>query len=145
MDKHRVKRILDRGQGVLRRDQHRMNLYLNAVPIVPRHAQKLDLIAELMGIADILRGNLRDSLGVNLGEGHTGVKRQAGHNRDLSARVVAFHIRGGIRLGITQLRGLGQRLLVIHAFVGHFAQNIIGGAVDNSHDLGQMIARQGLL
>ena len=66
----------------------------------------LDAITEFLGIGHIFAGNVTDTFGVGGVKLQWNTKRDRGQNGQLVGRIDAFHIKGGIRFGITQLLGL---------------------------------------
>ena len=143
--KHRVEGVADRRKRMLLRDQHRVNLDLDLIVHQLCDTEKFDHIAEFLCIADVIGGDLCDPFHVDIFECHLGVECQGGHDRDLSSRVVAFHVRRRIRLRISKLCGLCQRFLVIHPLFRHLCQDVVRGSVNDSHDLRQHAAREALL
>ena len=122
-----------------------MHARFDAVRRVARHAQQLDRAAHLAGKADVGCSNARDALADHVREAHAGVEADGCHDGNLASRVVALNVRGRVRLGIAQLGRLCQRLVKLHAVLRHAGQDVVGGAVDNAHDLGQLVAGEALL
>ena len=75
-----------------------------------------------------------DALDVRLVELHGDAEGDGAHQRDLVRGVHALDVEGGIRLGITELLGVGEGLGEIQALVAHFREDEIGGAVDDAGD-----------
>ena len=67
-----------------------------------------------------------------------------GEDRRLGAGVVALDVGGGIALGVPELLGLGQRLGVRRARLGHAGEDEVGRAVDDAHDPADVLAGQRL-
>ena len=66
-------------------------------------------------------------------------------DRHFPGCIQAFNICGRISLRITKLRGKCQSFLKFHSFLCHFRQDKVGGSVDNSHHLRDLISGQTLL
>ena len=145
MDKHCVERIADCRERMLLRDQHRVNLDLDLIVHQLCDTEKFDHIVEFLCIADVIGGDLCDPFHVDIFECHLGVECQGGHDRDLSARIVTFHISRRIRLRVAKFRRLRERFLIIHSLFRHFRQNVVRGPVDDSHDLRQHTSCKTLL
>jgi hypothetical protein len=59
--------------------------------------------------------------------------------------VPAIHIQRGIRLGITQFLSLPERVLEGEACIGHAAEDVVRGAVDDSGKRMDAVADEGVL
>ena len=71
-------------------------------------------------------------------------ERDAGDDGGLGPGVVALHVGGGVGLGEAERLGLGQRVGVGGAGLGHLREDVVGGAVDDPHHPGDALARQRL-
>ena len=69
---------------------------------------------------------------------------QAGDDGRLGPGVVALDIGGGVALGVAQALGLGQGIGVAGPLLGHAGEDEVGGAVDDPHHPGHVLAGEGL-
>jgi hypothetical protein len=97
-------------------------------------AQQLDAVAELLGVADVLRSELGDALDVGLVELHRDAERDGAHDGRLVRRVDAFDVEGRVGLGVAQALGFLQHHVEVEALVAHLGQDEVGGAVDDAGD-----------
>ena len=58
--------------------------------------QQLDGVASLVGGRDVIGGDLRNTLAVDIVEGQAGVEAQGCQDGSLRGGVVALHVSGGI-------------------------------------------------
>ena len=144
MNKYGIEGISDCGKRMAVRDQCGMYFYFNSFTGKLCNTKQFDHIAEFFCIPYILRSDLRDTFRINLRKRHAGTKSDGCHNGDLASRIIAFHIRCGICLRIPQSHSHIQSFLIAHPFLRHFGQNIVGGTIDDSHDLRQLTSRQAL-
>jgi hypothetical protein len=96
------------------------------------------------GEGDVGRGDARDALVVDVAGHDPRPEGDHGDDGGLGPGVEALHVGGGVALGVAQALGLGQRLLVRGAVLGHAGQDEIGGAVDDAGDPGDALAGQRL-
>ena len=104
--------------------------------------QQLQHIAHLPPKGNILRRNLCDAFPVDLLHIDPAVERQGAHDAQLVGRVHALHVRRGIRLRQAQPLGVLQHGVVVRAFRRHPGQDIVGGSVDDTHNMLDMIGDQ---
>ena len=71
-------------------------------------------------------------------------ERDAGDDGRLGAGVVALDVGGGVGLGEAERLGLGQRVGVGRARLGHPREDVVGGAVDDAHHAGDALPHQRL-
>ena len=105
MYKYRIVGIIDRCKRMLCRDQHRAYISLNTVLLAAGNTQKFDLTAHFLGVADIFRCDLGDSLDMNIVKSNSGIKSNGGKDRYLSSCVNSFYICSRICLCISKLCG----------------------------------------
>ena len=113
-----------------------------ALGLADAAAQQLDLIAAGVGIGHVLQGDVADALGGHLVGINVLAEGQGGQDADLAAGVVAVHVGGGVLLGIAVVLGLLQGLLKGQASADHPGEDIVGGAVEDAGDLGQLVGGQ---
>ena len=129
-DKYRIEHSVYHGQGMVLGKHERCHHNFRCV-IVNRtaSAQQLDGILCSIGIFKIRCGDLRNTLGRDFLGIHVFTKHQRRQNRDLTAGIIAFHIRLRIALRIAFVLCFLQNGIEIRAFFFHFAQDIVRGTV----------------
>ena len=60
------------------------------------------------------------------------MERDGRQDRGFRRGVIAFHVGGGVGLGVAERARVGQRALVVGAGAVHFGQDVVGGAVDDA-------------
>ena len=108
-------------------------------------ADQLEAEAELSGVLEVVGGEVLDALVWDLGEAHRRVERQPRQDRHLGGGVLAGDVVGRVGLGVAKRLGLGQRVSVLGAGLGHPAQDEVRGAVDDPVQTLDMRAGQRLL
>ncbi len=107
-----------------------------AAPVVAAHLfghrQQFHHEAQLGGVGHIAGIEPVDPLGGDAAAGDRPAEGQPGQDGDLVSRIGALHVGGGIGLGVAQPLGLGQHLGVGGPLVGHAAEDVVGGAVDDA-------------
>ena len=121
-----------------------MDALVDAVMVHLGDAQKLDAIAQFLGIVDIHRRDLGYALGINSGEIDSRAKRHRRQQGQLVGRVHAVDIEGRVGLGIAKLLRLGQHVGEIAAGLAHGGQDIVAGAVQDAVQAGDPVAGQPL-
>jgi hypothetical protein len=134
LHQHRVHRAFDVGDQALGRHQRRVHAQLDAVVAALGDAQQLDAIAQLLGVGDVGRLQLRDALDVRLVELHRDAERDRAHDRRLVRRIDAFDVEGRVGLGITQRLRFLQHDREVEALGAHLRQDEVGRAVDDAGD-----------
>ena len=105
--------------------------------------EQLDGAASGAGCLDVLRGDAADALGVDVLAGDAGVEGQGCQDRGLGGGVVTVDVRGRVGLGVAQLGGLGEHLVIAGPTLVHGVEDVVGGAVDDAHDGLNLVASQG--
>ena len=82
------------------------------------------------------------TLAVHVFHKHPAVECQRAQDAQLVGRVKAFHVRRGVGLRKTQALGVLQYRFIFGAFRRHPGEDVVGRAVDNTHDLLNMIGDQ---
>jgi len=106
-------------------DHCRMDPCLKAIPQIPHYGKQLDTVTELTGKKDIIRGQGRDALPVDV------IKRDRnpGHNGNKDSQFVGgirtVHIQCGWVFGIAQFYCLLDHLVIGQCFPGHFCQDVV--------------------
>ena len=67
-----------------------------------------------------------------------------GDDRRLGRRVVPPDVGAGVGFGVAERLGFGQGRFVVGAVLGHLGEDVVGGAVDDAHHPGDVLAGQGL-
>ena len=73
-------------------------------------------------------------------EAGAAVEGDRAEDRHLGGRVLAAHVLGGVGLGVAETLGLLEHVVVVGPGLGHLAQHVVGGAVDDAEhrlDLGR--------
>ena len=96
--------------------------------------QELDAVAELLRVADVEAGELRDALGVDGVELHRNAEADRRHDGELVGGVDALDVEGGIGFRVAARLCVLQRELEAHAAGAHLGQDEIAGAVDDARD-----------
>ena len=133
------------GQLMVRRDHGGMHAHIDPILAAMGDGQKLDDVAHVASCLDIHRRDVRDAVGENIVQGHTRVEGDGRQDGDLRRRVEAAHVRRGIGLGEALLLRLVQGVLVGQAVVGHAGEHVVGGAVHNAHDRGDLVGDERVL
>ena len=127
-----VHRAFNIGQQALGRNQAGVHAQLDAARHALGDAQQLDAVTELLGIADVLRSQVRDAFNMCLVELHRNAKGNRAHDRGLVRRVHAFDVKGGVGFGVTQGLRFFQHHVKVQALVAHLGQDEVGRAVDDA-------------
>ena len=91
---------------------------------------------DLLQAGNAAAGNLGDRIG--------NAERDLRQDRELVSGIGAIHVQGRVRLGITELLGLGQGVLVADALLAHVREDVIAGAVKDALNRYNLIGRQPL-
>ena len=95
--------------------------------------EKLDDISKLSRLGNIGGCDPLDALVVDVIEPNPGAEREARQDRGLGSRVGSGYIGRRIRLGISELLGLGQcGLAVLGARVRHTREDVVRCSVDDA-------------
>jgi len=121
-----------------------MHAQLDALRGAARYPEQLDAVAQFLGIADVLLGELGDALGVGLLELHRDAEGDRRHDGELVRRIHALDVESGVGLGVAQALRFLQHRVERQALVAHFRQNEIRGAVDDAGDPLDAIGREPL-
>ena len=126
------------------RDHGGMNLDDDSIIVCQLgHGEQFHHTPHPVGSQDIGFRHRRDALAENLRTVHLGMERQPSKNRCFRSRILALDVSGGISLRETELLSLAQRHLKAQVARGHLVENVVGGAVDDSHDRTDLIPDQG--
>ena len=121
-DKYGIEHTVYHGKRMLFGKQERCYHNLRSIVINgAASAQQLDGMIRGIGIFEIRRGDLRDALGGNLLGIHIFAEHQGRQDRNLTAGIVAFHIRFRITLRISLVLCFLQHGGKISALFFHFA------------------------
>ena len=133
---HGVHDALHAGDGVTLRNQRRMYAQFDTVAAMPRNAERLDAVAEFIGIGEVHGADLADALGVHLFELQRDAEGDGRQDGELVGRVNAINVDGRIGFGVTQALCFGQHGLEIRATLVHLGEDVIASAIDDaSHSL----------
>ena len=129
---HRIHGAFHVCNQALGRNKAWMHTQLDALGATFGDAQKLDAITQLFGVLNVCRAQLGDALDVRLVELHRNTKGYGRHDGGLMGCVYAFNVKSRIGFGIAQALGFFKYHAKIQPFVAHFAQDEVGGAVDDA-------------
>ena len=91
----------------------------------------LDAVAELLGVADVLRGHSGDAFGVHALEVERHAERDGGEDRELVRGVHPFHVEGGVGFRVAEPLRLAEHVGERGAAIAHLGQDEVAGAVDD--------------
>ena len=111
-DADRVVRAADFGQRRPVLDQGRRHAKLEPGRREFGQCQELDGVAELAGVLEVGEVQAVDPLAGNVVESDVGLERELGQDRQLVGGVGAVDVQGRIGLGVAELLGLPQGVLV---------------------------------
>ena len=145
LDHHRVERALDRRQRVAAVEEAGEDADADPAVAPLGDAEQLQREAELLRVGEVVGLDRLDPLVGDLVEGHRGVEGEPGEDRHLRRGVGAVDVVGGVGLGVAELLGPRQHLLVGGAGRRHLAEDEVGGAVDDPEDLRDLGRAEALL
>ena len=145
MEIDRVKGAVHRGQGMILRQESGMHPHFNGVAIPLGNGQELEHIAHFLATGNVHGRNPRDAFAVHRLKGYPGMEGQRGHDGQLVGGIQSFHVAGRVRLRQAQLLRVLQHGVIALALGGHAAENVVGGAVDNAHELGNAVGLERLI
>ena len=125
-------------------DEARIDAHVDAAVDQLGHAEQLGHEAELPAVGDVDVGDGGDAFVLDVGQRDPAVEGDRREDRHLGGRVLARHVLGRVGLGEAQILGFGERRAVLRAGLGHGRQNVVGRAVDDAHDAGDLGRRQRL-
>ena len=127
-------------------DERRLDAQFHrAVGMFADHGEQLDDVAEIFGEMDVGRADLLDAGDVDR-RGIDGKSvGERGEQDRLVGGVPAIHIERRIRLGVAERLGLGERGLEGQPGIGHAAENVVRGAVDDAGERMDLIANERVL
>ncbi len=108
------------------------------------HGQQFDDVPEPAGEGDVVGRDVGDPLAVDVAGDHPDAERHAGQDGRLGRRVVALDVRRRVTLGVAEVLGLGQGVVVGGAGLGHHGQDVVGRPVDDAHDAADLLPGQRL-
>ena len=108
------------------------------------HCQQLDGEAEPLGRLDVLAGEGRDALPVDVAGHDLGPEGDVGQDGGLGGGVEALDVGRRVPLGVAEALRLGQGVLVAGPRRGHPGQDVVGRAVDDAHHAVDPLAGQRL-
>jgi hypothetical protein len=121
-----------------------MHTQLDARVGTARHAEMLDAVAQLLGVDDVLASDVRDALGIYMVELQRDTEGDGGQDGELMGGVDAFHVEGGVGLGIAEFLRLFEHVGEVATLVAHLGENEVAGAVDDAGQPFDAVARQAL-
>ena len=140
-----VEHAVDLGHLMGLRQHGGMHAHIDALGRAMRQRQQLDDVAHVVSGVHVKLRDVADALGVDIVELHAAVKGDRCQDGDLRSGVETVHVGGGVGLGEALRLSLGQRVLVGQAVVDHAREHVVGGAVHDAHDGGDLVADEGML
>ena len=104
--------------------------------------QRLDGVPQLGGVAEILRPQAADALGVDGIVGDGAMKCQAAQHRQFVGGVSALNVAGGVGFGVAPRLGFGQGLGEGRLPLRHLGEDVVGSAVDDRTDGANIVSQQ---
>ena len=145
LDGDGVEHVLHAGQRILPVQQVGGHIGADpAVVLTDGPTQQLDLFVAGLGVGHVSQGHPGDPLGGHLAGVNVAAEGDGGQNANFPAGVVALHVGGGVGLGIAVGLGLTKRGVKGQARPDHPGENIVGGAVEDTADLGELVGGQAL-
>ncbi|CAB4649893.1 unannotated protein [freshwater metagenome] len=83
-----------------------------------------------------------DSLSMHICQGDSGVKGERRQNAGLLSGIESFDVCGRVSLGVAEPGCLCQSVLETQTLLVHLIEDVVGGAINNSHDFGDVISGQ---
>ena len=83
-----------------------------------------------------------DPLPIHICQGDSGVKGERGQNAGFLRSIESFDVSGRVSLGVAEPGCLRQSILETQTLLVHLIEDVVGGAIDNSHDFGDVISGQ---
>ena len=109
------------------------------------HPEQLQRQAELLRVGEVIGTDPLDALVGDVVQRHRRPEREPRQDRHLRRGVGTADVVGGIGLGVAELLGLLQRLVVGEARPAHLGEDVVGGAVDDPEHLLDRDRAQALL
>jgi len=129
----RVENPVNGAHGMPRRDQGGSDPDFNAIGADRSdHGEELNDVAELPGERDILRLEFPDSFDRDPGKGGKKTVAEQAKNRGLVGGIDAVHVQTIVRFGVTEFFRLAQGIGKARPFLGHSAEDVVAGAVDDA-------------
>ena len=139
---HGRQRVLERQQGRVDAHGHAFAAVNAAQPL--GDGEELDHVAGVLRRRDVVRRDGADALALDVGQVERGVEGQLREDRTLGCGVVAFDVCRGVGFGVAEFLRGGERIGKLRAGGIHLVQDVVGGAVDDAHHLGDAVPRQRL-
>ena len=97
-------------------------------------AQQLDTVAQLFSVFDVKGIELGDAFHMGLVKLHRDAEGNGRHDGGFVRGIHAFNVKSRVCFGVTEALRFLEDHVKAQAFVAHFAQDEIGGAVDDAGD-----------
>jgi hypothetical protein len=124
--------------------EHRGDVQGDLVPIGPGLGEQLDRVAEFPGKAHVEWVDAVDADLLNVPRLRGHAEGDLSQHRQLVGRVAAVHIKCRVGLGVPELLGLSQCLIVRQAPLGHCGQDEVRRAVEDALQGRDLVGRQTL-
>src|SRR5665648_1280017 len=124
----------DPGQRVRPGDERRVHAHVHPAVDELGDAQQLGHEAEARAVGDIGGRHAADALVVHVVQARAAVETDRGEDRHLGSRVLAADVLGGVGLGVAEPLRFLEHVVVLGARLGHGAEHVVRGAVDDAED-----------
>ena len=125
------------------RDERGMDTHLDAaVGALLDDGEQLDLVAELVGAADVGQRDVADALHVDFVRAVPAAVCERGQDHGLVRGVESVDVERRVRLGITEPLGVLQDLLESEVFALHAGEDVVAGTVQNAEDAVDAVAHE---
>ena len=131
LDGDRVEGAVDRRERMLAVEEDRVDADAQPAADALGRADELQPQAEVARVLHVVGGDRLDALVGHLVQMHGRVEGQAREDRHLGRGVLAVDVLGRIGLGVAELLGLGQRVVVGGAGLGHAREDEVRRPVDD--------------
>ena len=117
----------------------------DAVGMLADDGEQLDHVPKAFGEMDVGRPDLFDAGNMDGRRIDRETIGQGGEQNRLVGGVPAVHVERGVGLGVAERLGLGERGLEGEAGVGHAAEDVVRGAVDDAEKRQDAVADERIL
>ena len=100
-----------------------------SIPLLLADSQQFDSTACFFCIYKIFSRHFGNTLCINIFKIHLITTGKRSQDRNLSARIPAFHVCFRVKLRIALCLGFFQHIIIIQPFSGHLGQHVVSGSV----------------
>ena len=131
-------------EHVVEGDERGVDAHLDVRIVLGDDREQLDAVAEVGRVLHVLAGEVPDALHLHLVERRLEAVGEGAEDAGLVRRVEAVDVERGIRLGISELLGVGQDFVEGTPLVLHAREDVVAGAVEDAVDLLDLVAGKAL-